>query len=599
MDDSDFSALVAPPPSTFWDENPPDSPHCFERLQSLLRTRINVLPGSRRSMLWDRVKDKEFAPAKIPTAKRKRIFHQAFNSVIDPIVNKTLPQESRRLRIPGNQMHRIPTMSEENEKKLRETYIARGTTFPSVHRIHREWCEAEPRTFSEYLDHADLVSGMKARVKGRQKSRRAGSLDRRTPGDSAIFKRSLDNQYVHKDLESVYQMYEQWLKKPHTRDEYIDHADVICNVEDHQSGELSEDYDRPLQLGSRAKKRKDLKRWYGKMSVQKMHQAHRQWCQKELHYYEEYLDHAAIVSELDLLSNKSTKQIDPEERHQRTPEQCVEFRQMYWNRYHDKPLEDIYWDREFWLRAGPHTVEEYRDHLDIVREMEERPNQPALSVEAGDTSLEPLGETRSVSRRAKKNVGPQSNNIAGISSTPRRSSRIAASGRANAISTTPSRSPSKKPVKRNALAPTGSQDGAGVKKPGKLQKGSAIASTPASTKRRITRRDKSVMSSLTPSRRTNFVTESATSPQEEGSNLEAIPSPSAKPAPLQLTSFERSLLEKDGWKWYPHAAPLFPFSETRYIAAVMNFQMKVDLMLGPGTSSVSLDNPPFFYYLNT
>ncbi|KAF2231182.1 hypothetical protein EV356DRAFT_507663 [Viridothelium virens] len=359
--------------------------------------------------------------------------------------------------------------------------------------------------------------------------------------------------------------------------------------------------DRTMNAEARAKHRRDLKRRYSKMSVSNMHREHDEWCEKDIHSHEEYVDHAAVVSELDLLSRNGGQQINPEERQQRTPEQCVEFRQMYWNRYYNKPLEDIYWDREIWLRGGAHTVEEYRGHLDIVHEMQQRPKQPQLAVKAAGTHLEPPGEASGSPRSRARNIranNEEANDIAPLS-TPRRSSRLVAKSQKGVTPTKSSRKPSKTASsRRNAIAPSPLKDGAGVerRKPSsgpKIRRVRArIINDPAASSatnvlnlkdtlevEKALEQERSVGSGHTQI----STAETAPNPGESQEEEEVTERYRGNPKHRQLTAFERSLINKDGWRWYPHAAPLFPFAETRYIAALTDLNMKIDLALGPGT----------------
>ena len=526
----DFRALLAPPPAAFWEENPPSSPLCFERIRIRLRAQINGLTKSHRLALRNYLQVKKLVPASIPDPEKQRLFQEAFQCVIDVVKNGKWFQDPRDLRVPKVQAYRLPTMSTDDFCKLRLIYLSPNTALSSVHQIHRHWCVMEPRTFSEYLIHADLISEM------RQRSSRARPQMKHSLAERTASKHSWEKKYLGRELGDVYNMYEQWLQIPRTREEYIDHADVICHIEARQFDRLDDDFDDPLDPGERAENRDRLRRRYSKMTSQKMHQEHSLWCREEVHRHEEYLDHAIVVTELDLKSRNPVQDINPEERQQRTPEQSVEFRQMYWNRYHDKPIEDIYWDREHWLQGVPHTVEEYIDHQEIVREMQNRPNQPALAVATTKTTLDHSEEAPPTSRHPGHHA--KSPNSTGVG---RQSSRTSQST-------------------RDPLAPTTSQQGAGITKP-RTRRKKCAASTPA-------------------------IANGGRSAKGKGSAQAGSKRGPARLPPPPLTAFERSMLDKDGWRWYPTAAPLFPFAETRYIAAIMNINTKIDLAFGPGTSDL-------------
>ena len=568
MTDLEFTEFTLPLPPKFWAVHPPTSPSCLKLAQILLRTRVNYAHKTLRIALREYLKTNKLKPASIPDAKQRKVYREAFGNVFDPLKAKDWPQDPRNLRIPENQAHRLPTTSEQDLKCLGKLSAPPDTTPASITTMHQAWCALEPRTMLEYLDRADLVSELEGKMNRSRVSKQARSKDKYSQTDRSAFKHWLEGIYAGRDLESIYNLYNLWLKRPRTKEEYIDHADVICDLEART---------QPFDILSVAKKRGHLRRWYGKMSIPKMHLEHRRWCQEELHTYEDYIDHAIVVSQLNKLCQSPDQALNDGYRFETSLELSKEFRQMFWNRYHDKPLEDIYWDREHWLQRSPHSVEEYRDHSDIVRKMEQRPLQPKLSVPMKESASDPPAKSMLTPRTKSRTDASLARGSSDASPILRRSNRIVKTTGTGAPSTKSDNqfSTGNRPRKRSF---------ASIESPSHQ----ASQKAPTRSKRPPFRNDSSKQNS-----KRKPATIDAATPQEDGQAKGTEPDEQnvALTKPPQLTAFESSLLEVDGWRWYPYAAPFLPFPETRYIAALTDLKNKFDLRLRPGKFKMSLLGP--------
>ncbi|KAI9660355.1 MAG: hypothetical protein M1821_009705 [Bathelium mastoideum] len=554
----------------FWDVHPPDSSGCLEFAQIFLRARINSLHKLVRYAFRDYVKIAKLKPPPIPNSARRRIYQKAFKAIIDSIRNDDWPHDPQGLRVPESQAGRLPTMSHDDEHHLRETGLSPKTTMKSIHADHGAWCEMEPRTMTEYLNYADLIAELTAKKKRNRKDKPVQPQGNRSSEERNLFKHSLETKYADKDLETIYGLYELWLKSPRSREAYVDHANVVCDIEARQG---------PLDLTSSLKSRNRLFHWYGEMGIEKMRREHRRWCQEDVHLNQEYIDHAVVIAELGHLDQDPGLQAKPEDVFEKALEQSADFKQTFWNRYQDKPLEDIYWDREHWLRKSPHTLQEYKDHLQTIHEMERRQVQPKLSV---DGPSEYRGEPPSKRRRVIRSSSPQKQKRGPKTSSVERASRRTATNEFKSPAKPDGKLLTGDRSRRTTITPKKLQGESTVQKSRKLPKEPIGTPAPSrSGKQRRSPKTRSASPAVPtlprPDKRSNLQM-----PQDERRDPEFGERNTVDPKAAQPTSFKSPLVDKDGWRWYSDTEPSLPIPETRYIAALMDVQTKLALTLGPG-----------------